>query len=61
MARIARDGEEVIAKAIDITDDDGFDEETFFLEPDAASFGAAADAAGNMRGGDGYMATRQDK
>jgi hypothetical protein len=57
MAGIARDGEEVIAEAIDIRDHEGFDEKTFFLEPDTASFGAAADAAGDVGGRDGGVTT----
>ena len=48
MAGVAGEYEEIIAEAVEVTKDEGLDEQLFFLQTDAGPFGAAADAAGDM-------------
>ena len=55
MGRIARQDKEVVAEPVEVAKHQRLDEELFVLQADAASFGAAADAAGDMGGRNGDM------
>jgi hypothetical protein len=56
---IAREYKQVVAEPVEITQDQRFHEKPFILEADAVPFSAAANAAGNMGGRNGYMSAGQ--